>query len=67
MKVLGRRFSEAHIQEVKLHLLENMRKTASYCQDKPALIYKLKIMAFIKLEMEVKHDADSDEPFRVTA
>lgn len=44
--------SEAFIHDVKPHLIESMRKSATYFRDKLVLIYKLRCMAFIKLRMK---------------
>lgn len=51
---------EAYIQEVKPHLVANMRKTATYFRDKLCLIYKRKSMDFIKLRMK-SYSAESAE------
>ena len=47
---------EAYIQEVKPHLVLNMRKTPTYFRDKLTLIYKLKSMEFVKQRMKSDDD-----------
>ncbi|EJK68844.1 hypothetical protein THAOC_09946 [Thalassiosira oceanica] len=55
--------SEAHIHEIKPHLVENLRKTPSYFAAKLSLIFKRKLISWIRKTREGDSN-DSEETYR---